>query len=205
MTFLRVHITTAAVTFVAVAAFFFPGAADLMELSPVAVADGEIWRILTGHVTHCGFSHLFWNVIVFTAFGSCLERRMGSLQMACLLLTTTAGLGIVLWALMPDTLVAYRGLSGVDCVLFVFLGGHLIVSLRGYLKLLPMLMLLGFAAKTLLEVKAGQALFVEEQGMQVVPLAHWVGGILGGAALLWRPWLAPSISRDNGILKGSLF
>jgi membrane associated rhomboid family serine protease len=47
----------------AVAVYLSPAATAVLEYDRAAVAAGEIWRLLTGHLTHWSFDHLFWDVL----------------------------------------------------------------------------------------------------------------------------------------------
>lgn len=197
MHFLRAHITTATVTIVAVAAFLFPAAADLMDLKPDLVSQGQVWRLITAHLTHCELSHLFWDVLVFAILGAWAERQLGSRRLACLLFSVSAVLGVTLWRLLPEHMASYRGLSGVDCVLVVLLSLHLIATLKGRLRIVPVLALMGLVAKTCLEGSNGRAIFADDHLMEVVPLAHWGGAALGALAFPFAFGLAQTISNRD--------
>ena len=168
--------------------FWWPSLTEVLQFDRSAIAHGEWWRWLTGHLTHWSFEHLFWDVLAFGALASLCERkdRTGTLQ--CLLLSSLA-ISTAIWALRPEVVV-YWGLSGVNAALFVFLGVSLLRD-RGQ-QLLASCSLLAFMAKMGYEMFSGQSLFVSEVAMvELVPLAHVIGSLTGAllACFLSPGWL----------------
>lgn len=77
-----------------------------------AILDGEVWRLLTGHLEHLGWSHLLMNLaglwLLWLLYGDSLSNLWW-----CVMLGAT-GLGISLGLLMLDPkLIWYVGLSGI--------------------------------------------------------------------------------------------
>jgi membrane associated rhomboid family serine protease len=71
--------------------------------SPALVADGDVWRILTGNLLHAqggitGFVHIALNLLALMALGFLVERPLGPVRTACVMgfsavgAMTTAGL-----------------------------------------------------------------------------------------------------------------
>jgi membrane associated rhomboid family serine protease len=59
------------------------GVSSLLENASVsrpAVADGEVWRILTAGFFHAGFFHLFFNMFALYILGGLLEPAIGRLR-----------------------------------------------------------------------------------------------------------------------------
>ena len=87
-----------------------------------ALADGELWRLWTGHWVHFSASHLFWNLAVLVAAGTWLERvRPGALIRHAMVVPPLIGLAI----LAGETgLKTYGGLSALATGTVVLLALH---------------------------------------------------------------------------------
>jgi len=173
----------------ALAGYWIPAAAGAFEYNTVAIAAGQLWRIVTCHVAHWSFDHLFWDVGSLLVLGAICELRDRRALMWCIGASAVA-IPAAVWILMPD-LETYRGLSGIDSALFVLLavsmlresltdGDHRWAALCGAV-------LIGFAGKIAYELLSGGTLFVDSatSNMIPVPLAHVVGGIVGAACGVW--------------------
>ena len=171
----------------AVMSFFTPELAAQQEYNRAAIAGGQWYRLITGHLTHFGVSHLVWDVAVLLGLGVVCGLReprktCWAIAASMLLIPLT-----LLW-LQPDLMI-YRGLSGIDSALF----GLLLVLLakqqkKGFAGVL-LLALAAFIAKLGYEIATGHALFVDSQaaGFSPVPLAHLVGLLCGvGVSILPR-------------------
>ncbi|MEZ5364032.1 MAG: rhombosortase [Bryobacterales bacterium] len=99
----------------AVLAGAIPGAAALLEYDRTAVAGGEWWRLLTGHLTHLSGKHLLWDGLTFAVLAGLCERR-GQGRMAVALGVSAVAISAGLWVFQPE-LAVYRGLSGLDMAL----------------------------------------------------------------------------------------
>jgi len=193
--FLKQHTTTAAVTFATAAVFMIPGAADLLELRPDGVADGEVWRLLSGHLTHCGPKHLLWDLATFVIVAGWLERHMGRRALALSLLVQSLLISLAVLATLPAGIVCYRGLSGIDSGLFVLAAILLTRDFKGPTRLLPGLMLAAFIGKSVYEFATGSTLFVSDGNMQPIPVAH----LAGAAVAAGISWMCPGLWKaDSG-------
>ena len=56
-------------------------------MDPVAVADGEYWRLLSGEFLHAGPVHLLLNMVALYMFGPAAERALGSSRFVASYLT----------------------------------------------------------------------------------------------------------------------
>lgn len=169
----------------AVAIWFIPGAADLLQFDRGAIARGEIWRLVTGHWTHFTSSHLVWDAMVFAVLGAVCEMRNRREFEVCLGFSVFAVSLIVYGFTGFET---YRGLSGLDSALFVLAAGGMIAErLRGGDRrgaAAVGLFAAGFAAKTAVETLTGATLFMSATPLMVpVPAAH-VAGALAGVGVL---------------------
>lgn len=101
-----------------------PQAAGLLRYERSLILDGQLWRLLSGHLLHLGWPHLGVNLLALTlicgAFGRTMTPRLWWL-------TTAAGaLGVALGLLLLEPGVSwYVGLSGVLHALFAAGAIHL--------------------------------------------------------------------------------
>lgn len=161
---------------------FCPGVAAWLEYDRAAIASGQLWRIVTCHLTHWSVDHLVWDVAALLVLGALCETsdRRGMLRcVAAAAVLIPASIG---W-LMPD-LPFYRGLSGIDSALFVWLATTLLreclIARRPDWAAVVITVLCAFVAKTGFEFVTGQTLFVDSTAatMIPIPLAHVVGGLV---------------------------
>jgi len=158
-----------------------------LEYEQSRVAEGEIWRLLTGQMVHWTPRMAFFDLGMLLGLGAWLEIR-GDRQLAAVSL----GLGAVLTAvaihLSPDLFV-YRGSSGMASALFVLAAFRIAGSPDPWTRALAVSAVALFLAKAAFESLAGQTLFAGElpQGVRVVPLVHLLGGLAGAVHLAKRP------------------
>ena len=109
-------------TLLALASLIIAAAGDTLQV-PLrydrdAIASGEIWRLVSGHLTHLGWSHLFLNLaglaLVFLFFGSLLSIR----QWLLITLFSAFLIGVSLYVFNPEV-KWYVGISGVLHGLFI--------------------------------------------------------------------------------------
>jgi rhomboid family GlyGly-CTERM serine protease len=192
----RVPWTTMALVALALAAWLVPGANETLQFDRAALAAGELWRLITGHVTHWTSSHLAWDLAAFVVLGVLVERTSRRL-LGLTLATSALAISAAVWLFEPH-LATYRGLSGVDSALFAtwaatairHAAGKRQWSTAGWIAAAA----LGFAAKTAVESLAQSTVFVAADPTFVpVPLAHVAGA---GAGLLVAVALAYSSSAN---------
>jgi len=152
-----------------------------------AILNGAVWRLITGHLEHLGWSHLLMNLaglwLLWLLYGDCLSNRLWSLMIG------VTGLGISLGLLVLDPkLVWYVGLSGI--LHGVFSCGiicRLRAGARGEWLMLALL-----AAKLAWEQLngsvPGSAAFA---GGPVIVDAHLYGAIIGALFALLIPKTSP--------------
>lgn len=94
------------------AVFQYSGATEILRYDRAAIAAGQIWRLVTGHLVHLGSGHLAVNVaglaLVALVVGRHLSLRAWAVTLLVCSLTTAVGL----WWLSPGVRW-YVGLSGV--------------------------------------------------------------------------------------------
>ncbi len=84
-----------------------------------ALADGELWRLWTGHWVHLSASHLLWNLGVLVIAGAGLDRlRPGLLWRHTLIVAPFLSCAILV---LEPGLQSYGGLSGLATSVVVML------------------------------------------------------------------------------------
>lgn len=170
--------------------FLHPALEMWLQFDRLAIARGEIWRLVSGHWVHDGFDHLFWDVLAFVVLGVACEGRSRSRFLLCVAGATFA-ISLAVWFWLAD-MVTYRGLSGLDSALFALLFMEFTrEGLRtGDLKQIavPAACFGAFTLKTAFELTTGGTLFVNsfQSGTVAVPLAHIVGAAVGLAVGSWN-------------------
>lgn len=84
---------------------------DSLQYHHTAIAAGEWWRLITGHLTHLGWGHLLMNLAGFWLIWGLFLSRDPPHRCAYRLLLMMLGVSFGLWFLTPE-LAWYRGLSG---------------------------------------------------------------------------------------------
>lgn len=159
------------------------GFQELLQFDAVAIAGGEYWRFLTGHLVHWNFDHLFWDLSVFVVLGALCERRSRKGFLACVF-GSAAAISLYLLVALPE-LPIYRGLSGIDTGLFVLLGVSLLTDARASgnrtLQWLIAAAMLGLFGKTVYEFGSEATIFVDYATADFVPItmAHVLGALVG--------------------------
>jgi rhomboid family GlyGly-CTERM serine protease len=146
------------------------------------VAQGEYWRLLSGHVVHLGWGHLWPNLTALVLIGALFEDLFDAA--AWLWVAAAAAASIDLGLLLFDRDVAwYVGMSGV---LHGFVAAGAVAALVRR-QSTGWLLALGLAAKLTWEQVQGPVPFTAAAvGGPVVVASHlWgsAGGLLAGAAL----------------------
>lgn len=97
--------------------YLWPRAADAFIFDRSALAEGQLWRLLTGHLVHLSAPHLIMDGAAFCIVAAAIERA--GRPLGPLLLMLGAGIGGFLWWLLPQV-AFYGGLSGINYGLFVY-------------------------------------------------------------------------------------
>ena len=167
----------------AVVAWATPLAGEAWEYDRQAILDGEWGRLLTGHLTHWNFDHLFWDAATFLMLGvACMWRSVG--RTVATLLGAAAAISASLVLFQPE-MATYRGLSGLDSALFTLLAAMIWRESRrdGRSQLGAVAITAGaaFLAKAAYESATGTTLFVDSSAAGFIPLAsaHLIGGAVG--------------------------
>jgi rhomboid family GlyGly-CTERM serine protease len=168
----------------AVCALLAAGGDEVRELARYeryAIESGEYWRLVSGHLVHLGFGHLWPNLAALAIIGLLFEDIFRTADWLRLGAAAAAAIDLGLYALQPDVLW-YVGLSGV--LHGYVAAGALALLLRR--EKLGAVLAIGVAAKLTFEQVVGPVPFTAESvGGPVVVAAHLygvVGGLLAEAA-----------------------
>jgi rhomboid family GlyGly-CTERM serine protease len=143
------------------------------------VAQGEYWRLVTGHVVHLGWGHLWPNLTALLLIGALFEDLFDARTWWLLAAAAAGSIDLGLLLLRPDV-DWYVGLSGV---LHGFVAaGALTAWFRG--QTLGWVLGVGLAAKLLWEQTVGPVpLTAAAVGGPVVVASHLFGTAGGLAAV----------------------
>ena len=147
-----------------------------------AVLDGEVWRLVTGHLVHADLRHLAWNVLGVLIVWGLFARDFTVRQWVVILIASTAATSLGFLLLEPD-LEWYVGFSGV---LHGCMAAGLVAWLRTERDALTALVAALFAAKLAWEHAYGPLPFTAGSlSIPVVHEAHTYGAIGGALAATW--------------------
>jgi rhomboid family GlyGly-CTERM serine protease len=146
-----------------------------------AIAGGQIWRLVSGHLVHLGFGHLWPNLAALVVIGALFEDVFRNADWWRLSVVCAAAIDAGLYVLDPDVRW-YVGLSGV-------LHGYVAagaLALMWRREALGFVLAIGLGGKLLYEQVVGPVPFTAESvGGPVVVAAHLygaAGGLLTEAA-----------------------
>jgi rhomboid family GlyGly-CTERM serine protease len=165
-----------------IAVFGEPGR-TLFRYDRPAIIDGEVWRLLTGHLSHLGPSHLALNMAGLVLVWILVGRYLTASRWLLVLFVSTATASTGFW-FIDEQMLWYVGLSGVLHGLIIAGGIQGLKDLPGESAVILALV----TGKLIWEQVAGPLPGSESaSGGTVVVNAHLYGAI-GGAisALLLR-------------------
>lgn len=154
---------------------------DMLQYQRHGLQNGELWRLISGHLVHLSWGHLCMNLLGFwlihLLFFSGRKNPAGTYLVGLLLLTLTISAGLFLFSTSVDW---YRGFSGVLHGLLIW---ALLVEIREH-TLTNILWLALLLTKLTWEQFSGPIPGSETlaQGRVIVD-AHLYGGLSG--ALVW--------------------
>lgn len=166
------------------AALQFAGLDAVCAWDREALANGEAWRLVTGHLVHLGWSHLLLNLAGLALIVWIVGRAWDMQGWLVVSLVTIGVIGVGFWALNPE-LEWYVGLSGL---LHGLLAAGLVVGVvRRETESLVLAVLV--AGKLAWEQLAGPLPGSEgASGGAVIVDAHLYGAVGGmlAALAMWR-------------------
>jgi rhomboid family GlyGly-CTERM serine protease len=174
----RFPFITISVALLASAVWLSPALRDAALFERAHIANGEWWRLLTGHLVHFSFSHLAFDLTVFAGAGWLIERQRRSQFVAVLLCSAFAVGTAILW--FAPEMRFYGGMSGVAMAMVCFVAWRL-AALQGTARIMGIVVLLMVAAKLIGENRMSQPLFANfgSAEIEVASIAHVAGALVG--------------------------
>jgi rhomboid family GlyGly-CTERM serine protease len=151
-----------------------------------AIDTGEYWRLVSGHLVHLGFGHLWPNLVALAIIGLLFEDVFRNVDWARIGAAAVVAIDLGLYVLDPDV-SWYVGLSGV--LHGYVAAGALALIMRK--EKLGIVLAAGIAAKLIFEQVVGPVPFTAASvGGTVVVAAHLYGSVgavlAAGATVLVR-------------------
>jgi len=166
-------------------------ASQWLRFDRSGVLNGEIWRLISGHFVHLGWSHLVLNVFGLILIWLLFHKTASDRRWLSVLLVSALGISLLLLWLNPN-LQWYVGLSGVLHALFVF--GSLNEISMG--RKSSWILLAVVSGKLAWEQISGPLPGSEQSaGGNVIVDAHLYGAILGLLTGLTLLLLKPKFNR----------
>lgn len=179
----------------AVAVFMFFGAApEAWVFDRLLIAQGEWWRLITGHWVHSDLTHAIWDIAALLLLGALFEARL-KWRLPLVLFLTSLGVDAWLWWGTP-ALNYYCGLSGIENGLLVVGLLYLWCDTRH-----PLVLLTGVGAvlKIIVEIKTGQALLTQT-AWPSVPDVH-AAGFLSGLLIAAGLWIFAQVETQAACIR----
>jgi len=85
---------------------------ELFRYDRLAISSGELWRLISGHFVHLGWSHFALNTVGLVLISFLVAARFSAVQWLLITLLIIVGIDLGFWILEPQ-LAWYVGLSGV--------------------------------------------------------------------------------------------
>ena len=185
------------ITVAAIVVQLDPGSQSLLIYDRIAVAQGETWRIWTGHLVHFGWPHFIADAGLFLILGRLLEREHPFASYASLVGMPLAIALVMYWG--DPNMIRYGGLSAVNFGLLVFL------ALQGWQRnwvdwFWPLVFSI-YVLEIVVEARSrhgsgGGMIRFSDSSIRVATMAH-VGGAIFGAFLWAVGFLKNSSSRRD--------
>jgi rhomboid family GlyGly-CTERM serine protease len=168
------------------------------QYDATAIANGEIWRNISGHFAHWSFIHLFWDALAFLILGCiCSFRSLKDFIFLILLSSLIISFSVEIF---HPGMRCYRGLSGIDSALFCYAALNYIrdsiENKRGAFALAGSAAIVLICGKTIYEIATGSTLFVGSSNFIPLPIAH-ITGAIAGAMVFFSKFMKSEYSEEN--------
>lgn len=161
-----------------------PGFQRELVLQSFAVADGDLYRLLTSAFLHYGAAHILFNMFALYIVGPPLEAALGRLRFTGLYLLSALG-GSVLVYLLSSPVAQTAGASGAIFGLFgatFVIGKRLNIDVRWVIAIIAINLVITFVIPLI--------------SAQNISWQGHIGGLLTGAAIAAAYAYAPRASRN---------
>lgn len=172
-----------ALVLAALAVQAWPSAQEALVFRHQAIAAGEWWRVVTGHLVHCDWRHLAADLGAFALLCWIGLRRPRTALTVVVLSAVAAGVAVYLWA---GGITTYMGISGINYSLLAWLLLARALEERGWRAAAYGAVLAAICAKAVIETATGELVVNAclPAGVRVVAVAHLAGIVVGLAAAI---------------------
>jgi len=192
----KLPVTTLTVVGLAVIVSASPTLSRWLVWDRAAIADGQWWRMWTGHLVHFTPQHLCLDAVAVAIAGWLIESRARR-SWALLGVATTLAISLLTYVFCPAMQI-YGGLSGVACAMYGYLA---LLGIRAgeRPRRIGLAILVLLATKIGWEVSTGRMLFVSGtgDGYVVLSLAHATGIVAGALAGVAGPGRLASLTQEG--------
>ena len=140
-----------------------------------ALEDGEIWRLLSGHLTHLNNKHLILNMIAWVIIFFLGFNYLSPLKWVVLLLVFSLAISAGLYYFVPE-IIFYGGFSGVLHGYFAYILIEWIKSGQKVAWLILLLLIAKVIAENFSDLGSSTAEYLD---LRVVTEVHLIGVITG--------------------------
>ena len=170
-------VCTLSILFISIITFISSDVSSFFIYERVAILNGEIWRLVTGHLVHFNIPHQLYNLIAFGMMGWMIEhKKCRHFFLLCLLISFSIGIFLVI---VKTEIAFYGGLSGLACGLLIYLA---LAGLRdkGPWRTLCCAMLFIVPIKIFFEVYVGESILPYPKGASFTTMweAHAIGSLI---------------------------
>lgn len=148
---------------------------QIFRFHRTGIAEGEVWRLLTGHLDHLGWEHLFLNAVFFALISLLFERLFSAYSLLSYWLISCLSISVLLLFYSPN-LVWYVGLSGS---LYSLLMIGLIADRSYPLSLRGLILIVLLVKITLEQLNMNVSAISEFIGGPVAVDSHFYGVLVG--------------------------
>ncbi len=157
---------------------------ETLRYDPRAIAGGEFWRLLTGHLVHANARHLLLNLTGLILCQALTGVRWRLWQWGWRILWLASAISLGFWLLQPQ-IHWYVGFSGVLFGLYLLAAVEVIRQQPLVSSLLILLLLAKILIEQFSSVKIGSSEWI---GVPVLVDAH-LYGFLAALLLLMLQWI----------------
>lgn len=161
-----------------------PGLGQVLVYDRSAIANGELWRLVTGQWVHFSMRHLLYDSLAFGIAGWMIEwRTYPNFGWLCGIAPLVIGMGLFL---SEPHLEIYGGLSGVATAAVVFLALWGLEE-RGAWRWICLIALVATVGKILFESLTGHFVFLKQEDHSIIlaPASHICGALTALTIYAW--------------------
>ena len=164
--------------------YLMPGLDDSLVYDRSAIISGQFWRMITGHLVHFSFGHMFYDMTVLAVTGwfiKFLEYR--HLTFLCLISSILISMSMLV--MLPE-MSRYGGMSGISIASTVYLALKLLHEPPA-LQQIGRLILLLCLGRLAYDSTINNFMILDLENVRVVPvyLSHLIGAVSGAGIYLW--------------------